>query len=632
MGLQNLQQTYLMGVMWMRRFSLALILALLSPWLCGEEDPFAGLPAARAIGPEDVQDWDRYVREDEGASMKLEIVPAQPDGTPALLRATSTIPMRHPWSAGLSTPVTRPLARGDVLVARLRIRTLESSAEHGLGQIQVGLQLSREPWTKSALIPVFAKREWQELLIPFESREDYAPGEASMFLFLGFQPQTIELTRLELIHLGQTAYPEDRPRYRHRLYYSGMEEGAAWRELARERIRRIRGDTMTVRVLDSLGRPVTGAQVEVAMARQAFPFGVAVQPDRLLEPLHPDNVRYRQHLLELFNAVVIENHLKWPAWAQEWGPDFDRRLTLGGLLWLRQHGLPVRGHVLLWPGWDNLPRFLREKQDPAQLRGAVQAHFREIMTATRGLVHEWDVLNEPFDNNALEKLLGREFYHDVFQWAKEQGVPLYINDYGILTAPRHDTAHPDFYAALIHDLLSGGAPLDGIGMQGHFSDTHLPSPEEIWATLDRFSAFGLPIKITELDIRTSDEEGQALYLRDVLLAAFAHDAVVGIFQWGFWEGAHWLPEAAHFRKDWSERPLLEAYRELVFGEWWTRFSGQSDILGCVAGHAFFGDHVITVRTEGGETSFRRYFDKDMAEIEVRLSAPALPPTPRILQK
>ena len=50
------------------------------------------------------------------------------------------------------------------------------------------------------------------------------------------------------------------------------------------------------------------------------------------------------------------------------------------------------------------------------------------------------------------------------------GTPLFINDYSILSGGGQDVAHQDHYEATIAYLLEAGAPLDGIGMQGHFGD------------------------------------------------------------------------------------------------------------------------------------------------------------------
>jgi hypothetical protein len=46
--------------------------------------------------------------------------------------------------------------------------------------------------------------------------------------------------------------------------------------------------------------------------------------------------------------------------------------------------------------------------------------------------------------------------------------------------------------------------------------------------------------------------------------------------WGFWEGANWIPQSSLYRRDWSPTPAADAYRGLVFKQWWTTWSGVTD--------------------------------------------------------
>ena len=46
------------------------------------------------------------------------------------------------------------------------------------------------------------------------------------------------------------------------------------------------------------------------------------------------------------------------------------------------------------------------------------------------------------------------------------------------------------------------------------------------------------------------------------LACFSHEAYTGFVMWGFWEGAHWKPETALWRKDWTEKPAAKIWKVL----------------------------------------------------------------------
>jgi len=207
------------------------------------------------------------------------------------------------------------------------------------------------------------------------------------------------------------------------------------------------------------------------------------------------------------------------------------------------------------------------------------------------------VLNEPFDNHDVMDILGRGVMVDWFELA-QQAAPearLYINDYAILAAGgRTDTAHQAYYEDTIRFLLEQGAPLEGIGMQGHFGENVTP-PETVLQLLDRFGQFGLPIQITEFDVDTRDEQLQADYTRDFMTAVFSHPAVNGFVMWGFWEGAHWRPESALFRRDWSERPNAAAYRERVFDRWRTEVEAVTDGEGRITTRGFLGDYTAKIQ-------------------------------------
>lgn len=146
-------------------------------------------------------------------------------------------------------------------------------------------------------------------------------------------------------------------------------------------------------------------------------------------------------------------------------------------------------------------------------------------------------------------------------------------------------------------------PLSGIRRLGHGKSTTtaatrnagaLTSPERLLEILDRFAEFGLPIRITEFDVNVDDLQLQADYLRDFLTTVFGHPAVIGFQMWGFWENAHWRPEAALLRADWSEKPNALAYKQLLFEDWWTNAQGVTDDAGRFQTRAFYGDYTATI--------------------------------------
>jgi GH35 family endo-1,4-beta-xylanase len=334
-----------------------------------------------------------------------------------------------------------------------------------------------------------------------------------------------------------------------------------------------------------------------------FGFGTCVSP-RLLTGGASEE--YPKIVAELFNTATLENHLKWAPLAGDWGSGFTIDVAKEGIDWLRGHGIGVRGHVLVWPGWANLPRALRgHKDDPAFLRSAVDERIRSVMTAVKGMVIHWDVLNEPFDNHDLIDILGPNAVVDWFKLAAatDPAPKLFINDFGILAGGGGDTPHRAHYEKTIKFLIDSKAPLDGIGIEGHFGKS-LTAPEDMLAILDRFAKFGKPIWITEYDNELTDEDVAGTFTRDFYTAMFSHPAVQGVLMWGFWDGAHWHGNAPLYRRDWTLKPAGEAFRELVLKTWRTDAAGKSDTQGRFGTRGFYGDYEIYVSFAGKQKTIK----------------------------
>ena len=178
----------------------------------------------------------------------------------------------------------------------------------------------------------------------------------------------------------------------------------------------------------------------------------------------------------------------------------------------------------------------------------------------------------------------------------------------------------DHYENMIRYLVDAGAGPDGIGLMGHFCSPNLTPADEVYAVLDRYAGLRPRLQITELDIRTDgDEQRQADYLREVMTAAFSHPNMEAIITWGFWEGRHPCPEAAlFFRKDWSSKPAGEAWRDMVFHQWWTREAGRTDAAGQFRIRGFMGEHDVAVTQAGHTKSMTALIGKEDAAVTVVL--------------
>ncbi|MEQ9454717.1 MAG: endo-1,4-beta-xylanase [Phycisphaeraceae bacterium] len=531
-----------------------------------------------------------------------------PAGNGRLIRMEIPGQMRQAWSVQIQAPTQTDLRQGDRMLGRVWLRCAKSMT--GQAYAMFGLERSGPPHDKSVYVELTANTDWQQFDIAFEAHEDFAAGEATAVLHLGFDTQTIEVGGIELYNYRNSVELETLPTVD--LSYPGREAGAEWREQALARIDQTRKGDLHVVVLDSAGRPVPDAQVTINMHRHAFPFGTAVALPGLIGD-SPDDVKYREVLTKYFNHVVFENAMKWRNHGIGTPEEIDRALD-----WLEQQNLPVRGHVLVWPGWNVLPEWLPDlADDPDALRAAVAERITSTVARYQGRITDWDVMNEAVTNYDLMDILGYEVMAEWFKLAElvSPQTPRYINDYGILTGGRQETGHQRAYYAIIQRLLEEGAPLSGIGVQGHVASSPTP-PARVLQILDQFAAFGLPIKVTELDLSIQDRSLQADYMRDFLIATFSHPSVDGILVWGFWAGRHWRPEAGHFDHDWNILPHGQAWIDLVHGDWMTREHATTDHHGHASFRGFYGDYDVVVEADGKrlELSFPLRNDGESLEI------------------
>ena len=445
--------------------------------------------------------------------------------------------------------------------------------------------------------PAVAGAAWKKITLPFAVNRDYAAGEAEVGFTLGMKAQTVEIGGIELLNYKTTRKVADLPFTR--IGYQGSEPAAAWRKAAEARIEKVRKGDLTVLVKDGAGKPVPGAQVAVRMKKHAVLWGTAVNASAFSNGrMTPENLeRYKQEILKNFNASVMENETKWPQWSNV----ANRPATIKVIDWLRENGVLVRGHNLVWPSWNNsnVKEAVEAKGNPPQLAKVILDHISETTRELRGKFVDWDVINETFTNHDFMDILGRQVMVDWFKAARagDPDAKLYINDFNIIEGD--DKAHQDDYAATIKYLIDAGAPVDGIGFQGHFPSRVTPMDELIRRT-ERYAAFGKEMEVTEFDINTSDEGTQADYTRDFMTYMFSHPSVKAFVLWGFWEGAHWIPSGAMMRRDWSLKPNGQVYQDLVFKKWWTNADGKTGTKGTFTTRAFLGDYEIEVKA-GGKT-------------------------------
>ena len=496
------------------------------------------------------------------------------------------------WDVRIRARGAAAVTRGDTILAEFWMRCIEP--REGDCILRLNVERSGAPYTKSVSTPYPAGREWRRFRVLFRMAESYEAGGYWVDFWMGQQVQVVEIGGISVQNYGSGVSAEELGIDR---YYEGAAEDAAWRVAAERRIEEIRKAGLVVVAVSPEGAPIEGAEVRARLVKHAFGWGTAVAAERLLGRSE-DSERYREFIRRNFNMAVLENDLKWGPWEE------NRGRALSALAWLHENGIRrIRGHNLIWPGWQWIPRDVRSlENNPEALRRRILERIADAASATRGLVVHWDVINEPVANRDIMNILGDEEMAVWFRAAKQADpeAVLFINEYSILSANGADLRKQNAYFRMIQYLKDLRAPVEGIGMQGHFGEP--TPPARMLEILDRFARLGLPIAITEYDFATEDEELQAQFTRDLMIVAFSHPAVSDFLMWGFWAGSHWKPAGAMIRRDWSEKPMYRVWRELIYERWWTDEKGVTAEHGATYVRGFKGEYEITVRV--GEKEIR----------------------------
>ncbi|GJC92613.1 betaxylanase [Colletotrichum higginsianum] len=204
-----------------------------------------------------------------------------------------------------------------------------------------------------------------------------------------------------------------------------------------------------------------------------------------------------------FGSLVPENGQKW-AYTEPSRNTFS--YTSGDVVpnIAKANGQILRCHTLTWH--SQLPNWVSSGTwTAATLTAVIETHIANVMKHYLGQCYAWDVVNEA---------------------AADDG---------------------SWRASVFYN--NAGAPIDGVGFQGHLIVGSTPGRSALATALRRFTALGLEVAYTELDIRHSSLPASAAALanqgRDyanVVGSCVDVDGCVGVTIWGFTDKYSWVPE------------------------------------------------------------------------------------------
>ncbi|PBL03603.1 endo-beta-1,4-glucanase [Armillaria gallica] len=251
----------------------------------------------------------------------------------------------------------------------------------------------------------------------------------------------------------------------------------------------------------------------------------------------------------MFGQITAANSMKWDATEPSRGTfTFAQGDVIANLA--ASNGQLLRGHNCVWhnqlPSWVSSGGF-----NGATLSQIVATHCGTLVGHYAGKVYAWDVINEPFNDDGTFRsdvffnTLGQSYIGIALKAARaaDPKAKLYINDFNIEGTGAKSTAMVN----LVKSLKAQGIPIDGIGIQAHLIVGEVPST--LKANFEQFTALGVEIAVTELDVRMTLPETPALLAQQkvdfqtVISTCKAVTGCIGVTIWDFTDKFSWVPGA-----------------------------------------------------------------------------------------
>jgi GH35 family endo-1,4-beta-xylanase len=214
---------------------------------------------------------------------------------------------------------------------------------------------------------------------------------------------------------------------------------------------------------------------------------------------------------ENFDVVTPENCMKpGPIHPAEDTWRFERPDAL--VKWCADNHIAVHGHTLVWH--NQTANWFFQGADKPTAVARLKQHITTLVGRYKGKIQSWDVVNEAINdrgdpqtenlrNSPWLQAVGPEYLSLAFKFAHEADpdARLYYNDYGIEAGPKHASS-----MLLLKRLLKEGAPIHGVGIQGHWTTGRVPFDALDKAIAD-YASLGLKVSISELDMTIRGASG-----------------------------------------------------------------------------------------------------------------------------
>jgi endo-1,4-beta-xylanase len=285
-------------------------------------------------------------------------------------------------------------------------------------------------------------------------------------------------------------------------------------------------------------------------------------------------------VLQQAGLVVAENDMKWQVMNRGSPADDDFAPADTVASFAFENGLALRGHNLLW--YHRTPSWFFDLATPQEQESAIVERIRRMAGRYRGMVHSWDVVNEPIEpkdgrpdglrTGVFLETLGPDYLDLVYRVARETDptARLVVNEYDIEFDTPEQEARRTALLKLLERMQRSGTPVDAVGIQAHLSCIGGPpfSASRLRRFLADLAGLGLTIQITELDVTDenapADQAVQDRLVADAysrfLDAALDEPAVKLVVTWGLSDRYSWIVRQETHESKWRSdgipsRPL-----------------------------------------------------------------------------
>ncbi|PHU20604.1 hypothetical protein BC332_11755 [Capsicum chinense] len=361
-----------------------------------------------------------------------------------------------------------------------------------------------------------------------------------------------------------------------------VDRTARFRHLKRQTAK-IRKRDVILKFSGSDSGSLFGTFVRVRQLQNSFPFGSAISRTNM------DNEDFNDFFVKNFNWAVFGNELKW-YWTEAQKGNLNYKDADELLDFCTKNNIQVRGHCIFWEVIGTVQAWVQalNKND---LMTAVQNRVTGLLTRYKGKFPHYDVNNEMMHGSFYQDRLGKDIRVNMFKTAHQldSSAILFVNDYHVEDGS-DSRSSPEKYIEHILDLQEHGAPVGGIGIQGHIDS---PVGPIVCSALDKLGVLGLPIWFTEVDVSSDNEYVRADDLEVMLREAYAHPAVEGMMLWGFWE-LFMSRTNAHLVN--AEGDINEAGKRYLAlkHEWLSHAHGHIDEQGQFSFSGFHGSYEVEV--------------------------------------